>query len=149
VERRGQGGPQTSVRKLHQEEYEKAKQAEQLAKQEEVRASRNAVFNVPVDGVLSQGEKRADSRGISQSQAERTGDGMLARVAYHRALDIGAHPSDLTDYGMQAIVDRYLADKPGEAKALERYNRALEEANRVKDVESLLAQAMTDRMFAS
>jgi len=90
-----------------------------------------------------------ETLGQMLDQAARTGDDMLARVAYQRALDIGAQPSALGDFGMQAIVDRYLADKPQEAKALERYNNALQAANQAKNPESLLAQALTGRMFAS
>ena len=72
-------------------------------------------------------------------QAERTGDALLGRAAYHRGLDLGLQP----------IVDRYLVDKPKEAKAVERYNKALQEQNQSRGFDSLFTQAMTDKAFAS
>jgi len=163
------------VKAKAQVEYEEAKQAEKLALQKEVITTRNAVYNVPTQGAISQGEKEQvrevyrnlwdviqirtadlgeakEELGQILDQAERTGDGMLARVAYHRALDIGAQQTELgalTDFGMQEIVDRYLEGRDKEARALERYNKALEAANQANSVESLLAQAFTDQMFAS
>jgi len=163
------------VKAKAQVEYEEAKQAEKLALQKEVITTRNAVYNVPTQGAISQGEKEQvrevyrnlwdviqirtadlgeakEELGQILDQAERTGDGMLARVAYHRALDIGAQQTELgalTAFGMQEIVDRYLEGRDKEARALERYNKALEAANQANSVESLLAQAFTDQMFAS
>jgi hypothetical protein len=40
-------------------------------------------------------------------QAERSGDKLLARAAYHRAIDLG----------IQSVVDAYLASRPAENRA--------------------------------
>lgn len=172
VDSRRQRGQKRAVRELAQREYEEAKAEERHRIEQEVTSSRRAVYGIPTQGAITQVEKEQirevyrnlwdvvqiqtqdlseakETLGQMLDQAARTGDDMLARVAYQRALDIGAQPSALGDFGMQAIVDRYLADKPQEAKALERYNNALQAANQAKNPESLLAQALTGRMFAS
>jgi len=70
-------------------------------------------------------------------QAERRGDGLLARAAFHRGLDLG----------LDTLVDSYLAARPKEAKALERYKAALEKANQAKSFEYLLGSAFTEQQL--
>jgi hypothetical protein len=72
-------------------------------------------------------------------EAERTGDPLLARAVYHRAIDVGE----------QGIVDRYLSTRKTEAAAWQRYTEAAQEANQATSFESLLAVGMTDQQFAS
>jgi hypothetical protein len=69
--------------------------------------------------------------------AERRGDALFARAVYHRALDLG----------LQQVVDSYLSTRPREAKALERYRKALAEAEQARSVEGLLASAMIERQL--
>ena len=72
-------------------------------------------------------------------QAERTGDALLARAAYHRAIDLG----------IQGIVDTYLAARPKEAKVWEAYTQAHQEASQSRDIPHLLDRALTERAFSS
>jgi|SRR5215218_1284255 len=152
------------INRWAQQEYTEAKEAEQRRIEVEVVSSRRGVYGVPTEGAISAGEVeqvRAAFRGAWDdvlirtpseapheakegleeilAQAERTGDSLLARAAYHRGLDLG----------IQSVVDRYLADKPKEARALERYNKALQESNQSKSLEGLFASAMNDQAFAS
>jgi hypothetical protein len=124
--------------------------------EEEVTSSRRALYGIPeADGAKSAGEReqiyqswrsaRADVflstldpsdapdelQGILD-EAERTGDTLLARAAYHRGLDLGLQPT----------IDKYLADKPEEAKRLQRYNSALEAEQQANSFESLLNAGM-------
>jgi hypothetical protein len=72
-------------------------------------------------------------------QAERTGDHLLSRAVYHRAIDVGE----------QGIVDRYLSTRKTEAAAWQRYTEAAQEAQQATSFESLLATGMMDQQFAS
>ena len=67
--------------------------------------------------------------------AERTGGKLLARAAYHRAIDIGA----------QGVVDTYFSEGPQENMAWEAY----QEANQSRSAEQLLARGMTERALSS
>jgi hypothetical protein len=72
-------------------------------------------------------------------QAERTGDPLLARAVYHRALDLGA----------RGIIDRYSAGRPKKvAQDYQRYVEAQELMNQSKGFEGLVASALRDRDFA-
>jgi hypothetical protein len=138
-------------------EYAEAKEAEQRRVEERVVSSKKAVYGIPTEGAIGEGEKAQiiaafrsawsdvsffntqEDLGDVLEQAERTGDSLLARAAYHRALDLGLQP----------IVDRYLQSRPKQAKALERYTKATEEANQAKDISSLFSQALTERALQS
>jgi hypothetical protein len=72
-------------------------------------------------------------------QAERTGDTLLARAAYHRAIDLG----------IQGIVDAYLATRPKEAKAWEDYTQAHREVSQSKDILNVLGRGLTERALSS
>jgi hypothetical protein len=71
-------------------------------------------------------------------QAERTGDRLLARAAYHRGIDLG----------IQGIVDAYLAPRPAESRAWDAYTSAYREANRAGSVEGLLGAGFAARAFS-
>jgi len=145
-----------------QAEYAEAKEAEQRRIEENVISSRKAVYGVPTAGAISAGEVAqihdafrsawADVQIATSSagadpgraqtelaaildQAERTGDSLLARAAYHRGLDLGLQP----------VVDRYLQSRPKEARSLERYNAALEEENRSRSLGHLRGGALTEQ----
>jgi hypothetical protein len=66
---------------------------------------------------MDPGEAPAELEKILK-QAERTDDTIMAKAAYHRAIDLGLQP----------IIDRYLADRPKEERAMERYAAAVEVA---------------------
>jgi hypothetical protein len=72
-------------------------------------------------------------------EAERTGDPLLARAVYHRAIDVGE----------RGIVDRYLSTRPTEAQQWQRYTEAAQEAQQAASFEALYAQGMIDKQFAS
>jgi hypothetical protein len=72
-------------------------------------------------------------------QTERTGDFLLARAVYHRAIDLGA----------QGIVDKYLSTRKSEATAWQRYTEATQEAEQATSFEGLYAGVMMDQQFAS
>jgi hypothetical protein len=141
-----------------QAEYAEAREAENRRREENVVSSRKDVYRVPASPTYSDAEiaqvhaafrsawdsvliatanpmAAQEELGEILEQAERTGDSLLARAAYHRGLDLGLQP----------IVDRYLASRPREAKALERYNKATEEANQASSIEHLLSGALAER----
>ena len=143
-------------------EYAEAKEAENRRIEENVVSSKKAVFGILASPTYSDAEVAQvhaafrsawadvlmatsnpigaqEELGEILEQAERTGDSLLARAAYHRGLDLGLQP----------IVDRYLQSRPKEAKALERYTKATEEANQAKDFSSLFSQALTERALQS
>jgi regulator of protease activity HflC (stomatin/prohibitin superfamily) len=145
-----------------QAEYAEAREAESRRIEENVISSKKAVFGIPASPAYSDVEvaqvhaafrsawadvtiatanpaSAQKELGEILEQAERTGDSLLARAAYHRGLDLGLQP----------IVDRYLQSRPKEAKALERYTKATEEANQAKDISSLFSQALTERALQS
>jgi hypothetical protein len=72
-------------------------------------------------------------------EAERTGDPLLARAVYHRAIDVGE----------QGIVESYLSTRKTEAAAWQRYTEAAQEAQQASSFESLYATGMMDQQFAS
>lgn len=72
-------------------------------------------------------------------QARRTGDHLLERAAYHRAVDLG----------IQEVVDTFLEGRPKDAAAWQRYTEAAQEAEQAISFEALFATGMTDRQFAS
>jgi hypothetical protein len=70
-------------------------------------------------------------------EAERTGDPLLARAVYHRAIDVGE----------QGIVERYLSTRPTEAQKWQRYAEAAQEAEQATSFESLFAEGLADQQF--
>jgi hypothetical protein len=72
-------------------------------------------------------------------QAERAGDKPLAAAAlYHKAIDLG----------VQSVVDTYLASRPQENGAWERYTEAQQEANESKDIGFRLDRSLAERAFS-
>jgi hypothetical protein len=67
--------------------------------------------------------------------AERTGDQLLAKAAFHAAID----------RGHQQLVDAYLSTRPKAARAMERYAAAVEEVQQATGIEGLLGTALTER----
>jgi hypothetical protein len=122
-------------------EYSEAKEAEKQAREERLKSTQRAVFSVVDDvtatsaeqaqihaayrqgsgdvywATMEPGEAPAELEGIL-TEAERTDDTLMAKAAYHRAIDLGLQP----------IIDRYLADRPKEERAMERYAAAVEVA---------------------
>jgi hypothetical protein len=71
-------------------------------------------------------------------QAERSGDSLMARAAYHRAIDLGHQPT----------IDAYLEKRPQDNKAWERYTEAAQENQAATDITALLGQALTERALS-
>jgi hypothetical protein len=153
------------VNERAQAEYAEAKEAEERRIGEEVASSRRGVYGVPTEGAISAGEveqvylgyRDAEDRVLIATadpmsareelenilrRAERSGDSSLARAVYHRALDL--HDPSPLGPNLQSIIDRYLASRPRERKALERYRRAQEEMNHSQSFEGLLSRALTN-----
>jgi hypothetical protein len=68
-------------------------------------------------------------------QAERSEDKLLARAAYHRAIDLG----------IQSVVDAYLSSRPQENRAWESYTTAQEEAGCASSIGGLLERGLAER----
>jgi hypothetical protein len=124
-------------------EFAAAKEAEKQRREERLKNSERGVFAVVDDvtatpseaekaqihaayrqgsgdvywATMEPGEAPAELEGIL-TEAERTDDTLMAKAAYHRAIDLGLQP----------IIDRYLADRPKEERAMERYAAAVEVA---------------------
>ena len=79
--------------------------------------------------------KTQDGLGRILGQAERTGDKLLARAAYHRAIDLGA----------QGVVDACLGARPQENRAWESYTAAYQEVRESTGVGQLLERGLTER----
>jgi hypothetical protein len=145
-----------------QAEYTEAQEAEKRGREERLDSAKKAVYRVPASPTYSDAEVAQvhaafrsawadvlmatpnpmgaqEELGEILEQAERTGDSLLARAAYHRGLDLGLQP----------IIDRYLQSRPKEAKALQRYNKAVEEADQASSLENLLAGALAGRTLQS
>jgi len=162
-----------AVEEWAREEYQKAKEAKALRLQENLGKAKNSLYRVPTEGSYNEAESAqvhtafmtawdhvllstADPSAAEEElealleQAERTGNPLLSRAVFHRALDLhgsvkGSGPLAIN---LQPILDRYLADNPREAKALEKYNAAKEEVNRESSLEGMLSNVMTSRLFA-
>ena len=72
-------------------------------------------------------------------QAERTGDKLLARAAYHRAIDLG----------VQGVVDSYLSSRPQENRAWESYSAAYQDVRESRGVGCLLERGLTEWALSS
>src|SRR5215217_9017667 len=148
-----------------QAEYAEAREAAERERAERLERTERAVFRVPIPAGTTDAEAaqihaafRAawgdvySSTHSSESpeqageelerilqQAERTGDKLLARAAYHRGIDLG----------IQGVVDAYLASRPSENRAWESYTAAHQEVSQSRDVGHLIGRALTERALSS
>jgi len=146
-------------------EYAEAREADERERAERLEKSKKAVFRVPVSATATDAEEAqihaayraawGDVYSATLSpespeqareelerllgQAERTGDKLLARAAYHRGIDLG----------VQSVVDAYLASRPSEERAWEAYTAAHEEASQSGDIMHLLGRGLTERALSS
>jgi hypothetical protein len=156
-----------AVHEWAQREYAEAREAERERIQQRLESAKRAVFQVP-GGYLSSDAEQAQIMAAFRSarkdvlsatkiedreshaqvgqtlasildEAERTGDPLLARAVYHRAIDVGE----------QGIVESYLGTRKTEAAAWQRYTEAAQEAQQATSFESLYATGMMDQQFAS
>jgi len=130
-----------------QAEYAEAREA---AERERAERTERAVFRVPIPAGTTDAEaaqihaafraawgdvysSTATTDGPEQAgeelerilqQAERTGDKLLARAAYHRAIDLG----------VQGVVDAYLSSRPSENRAWESYTAAYREVSEARGI---------------
>jgi hypothetical protein len=140
--------------------YAEDKELQKQGREERLQSTQRAVFNVVDDATASPAERAqihaayrqasGDVRWVTMEespgeakeelekllkQAERTGDTILAKASYHRAIDLGLQP----------IIDSYLADRPKENQAWERYTTAAAEAREANDVTALFSGALIER----
>lgn len=147
-------------------EYAETREAAEQERAERLERSEKAVFRVPVSATATDAEAAqihaayraayndvyystslfADSPREAREelerllqQAERTGDQLLARAAYHRSIDLG----------VQEVVDAYLSTRPQDNRAWETYTTAHLEVSQSKDVGHLLESAITERALSS
>jgi hypothetical protein len=146
-------------------EYAEARETEERERAERLESSKKAVFRVPIPYGATEAEEaqihaafRAAYNEVYSStvspesperaqedlerileQAERTGDKLLARAAYHRGVDLGA----------QSVVDAYLAARPSENRAWESYTAAYQEVSQTRSVGHLLERGLTERALSS
>lgn len=146
-------------------EYAEALEAGERERAERLKKSERAVFRVPVSPNATDAEEaqihatfRAAYNDVYSStlspespeqareelerilqQAERTGDKLLARAAYHRAADLG----------IQSVVDAYLDTRPQENRAWESYTAAYQEVHETRGIEHVLARGLAGRAFSS
>jgi|SRR5215210_2720789 len=158
--------PEARQRRID-EVSERAREAYEaaLVQQKEERAARlekakAAVFRVPVPRDATEAEKAqiyASFRAAANdayyaatltdnptgelerllTQAERSGDELLARAAYHQAIDLG----------VQSVVDSYLTARPSENRIWERYTEAHQEVSQASSFDGLLQRSLSDRAF--
>jgi hypothetical protein len=148
-----------------QAEHAEALEAGQRERAERLERSKHAVFRVPIPATATDAEEAqihaayrsaySDVYSSTHSpesseqaqgelerildQAERTGDKLLARAAYHRAIDLGA----------QGVVDAYLASRPAENRAWESYTAAYQEVNQAQGMGHILERGLTERALSS
>jgi hypothetical protein len=148
-----------------QAEYAEALEAEERERTERLGRTERAVFRVPIPAGTTDAEEaqiqaafRSAWGGVYSStlasenpeqareelerilgQAERTGDKLLARAAYHRAIDLG----------VQSVVDAYLSSRPQENRAWESYTAAYQEARESRGIGHLLERGLTERAISS
>jgi hypothetical protein len=148
-----------------QAEYAEAREAAERERAERLEKAKAAVFRVPIPYTANEAEEAqiytafrsayndvyfstvafdenpgqaGEELGRILAQAERTGDKLLARAAYHRAIDLG----------VQGVVDAYLSSRPQEERAWDSYTEAYQEANQAKGIDGLLERSLTDRAFS-
>jgi hypothetical protein len=148
-----------------QAEYVEAREAEERERAERLEKSKMAVFRVRIpygateaeeaqihaafraaynevrsSTVFPESPERAQQElGRILSQAERTGDKLLARAAYHRAIDLGA----------QGVVDTCLSLRPQENKAWESYTAAHQEHRESRGIGPILERGLAERALSS
>ena len=141
--------------------YAEAIEANERGRAERLERSKRAVFRIPIPATATDAEEaqihaayRAAYNDVYSSthyvespaetqeelerllgQAERSGDKLLAKAAYHRAIDLG----------IQSVVAAYLTTRPQENKAWESYTAAYQEVNQSKDIGHLLERTLTER----
>jgi hypothetical protein len=147
------------VNERAQQEYRQAVEDQERERAEWLEKSKKAVFRVPVPASATDAEKAqihaayrtayndlyyatsliAESPAEAREelerhlhQAERTGDKLLARAAYHRAIDLG----------IQSVVDSYLASRPAENRAWESYTAAQQKVNESKGIGFMLEHSL-------
>jgi hypothetical protein len=149
------------VNERAQAEYQEAIETQERERAESLQKSKKAVFRVPIPSSATDAEEAqihaayraayndvysstvfSESPGEAQEelerllgQAERSGDKLLARAVYHRAIDLGA----------QSVVDTYLSSRPQENRAWESYTQAYQEVAQSKDIGHLFERALTER----
>lgn len=145
-------------------EYAEAREMGERERAERLERSERAVFRVPVSATATDAEEaqihaafRSAYNDVYSStapdrpeqaqeelqrllqQAERTGDKLLARATYHRAIDLGA----------QEVVDGYLSTRPQENRAWKSYTQAYQEVRESQGAWGLIERSLTDRAFSS
>jgi hypothetical protein len=152
------------VNERAQAAYAEVRETNERERAQRLERSKKAVFRVPIPATATDAEAAqihasyrsayndvysatASSESPVQAQeelerllqqAERTGDNLLARAAYHRAIDLG----------VQSVVNSYLATRPQEDRAWEAYTTAYQEVAQSRDVGHLLERALTERAFS-
>ena len=153
------------VNERAQAEYARAREAEERERAERLEKAKQAVFRVPIPyGTTGTEEAQIHAayraayndvyyatipyedpaQGAQELErllelAERTGDQLLAKAAYHRGIDMSA----------QKVVDTYLAARPKENKAWEAYTAAHEEASQSGDIMNLIGRGLTEQALSS
>ncbi len=153
------------VNERAQQEYRQALEDQERERAERLESSKKAVFRVPISATATDAEEAqihaayraayndvySATRGLENvaevqeelerhlQQAERSGDKLLARAAYHRAIDLG----------IQSVVDSYLSSRPTEERAWNSYTEAYQEDAQSKDLGFLLERSLADRAFSS
>jgi hypothetical protein len=148
-----------------QAEYAEAFEAGERERAERLEKSKRAVFRVPIPAGTTDAEEAQihaafrsawsdvysstlspespeqalEELGRILEQAERTGDKLLARAAYQRAIDLG----------VQGVVDAYLSSRPSENRAWESYTAAYGEARESGGIGRLLERGLTERALSS
>ena len=138
-------------------EHRQAVEDEERRRVERLERTKRAVFRVPVSATATDAEEAqihtayrfayndvySSTRGLTSPeeaqeelerhlhQAERSGDTLLARAAYHRAIDLG----------IQSVVDSYLSLRPAEERAWNSYTEAHQEAQAASGIEASLEGA--------
>jgi hypothetical protein len=146
-------------------EYAEALEAGERERAERLERTKRAVFRLPVSATATDAEEaqihaayRAawgdvysstvsperpeqaqEELGRILEQAERTGDKLLARAAYHRAIDLGA----------QGVVDTYLSTRPSENRAWESYTAAYREVSDPGGIGRILERGLAERALSS
>ena len=152
------------VNERAQAAYAEARETNERERAERLERSKKGVFRVPIPATATDAEAaqihasyRAAFNDVYSStasaespqqaeeelerlltQAERSGDGLLARAVYHRGIDLG----------IQSVVDSYLSARPQESRAWEAYTTAHQEAAQSRGVGHLLERMLTKRAFS-
>jgi len=151
------------VKERAQAEHRQAVEDQKRERAERLERSKKAVFRVPIPAIATEAEAAqirtayraarseieyaiAPALGSDPSyvtselerfleQAELTGDPELARAAYHLAIN----------HGVQSVVNGYLASRPAEERAWNRYTEAVQEEQAASSIEGLLGGALAER----